>query len=104
MRGSRSPFAPENGAFPLWAILLGLAVFAGGIALGHRETADAVANPALWDDAAGRPLDYAGNILKCPDCGSILFWQERYRYQCDRCPTTLDAKYDSATGRIDFFR
>jgi hypothetical protein len=88
-----------------WWPLLFVAVFLLGSVTTCRDAATkAVHNAALWDDAQGHPLDHAGDGLKCQNCGGALCWQRGYAYSCQSCATTVQARYHSETGWIEFFR
>jgi len=50
-------------------------------------------------DAAGRPMDWAGDGLKCPECSGPLRYLRGHRYRCRQCG--LDAHARTIGTRID---
>ena len=53
-------------------------------------------------DACGRPLDWAGDGIKCPSCAGSLAWQRRHSYRCRGCDATIEARCHSTTREIVF--
>jgi len=104
MLETSGPSFPAKGVSVWWPMLFVGVFLLGSLATCRNAATEAVHNAALWDDAQGHPLDYAGDGLKCPACRGVLRWQRAYDYRCQACPTTLQARYHSETGQIEFFR
>lgn len=85
-----------------WAVLVGVALIAGGLVTCRQEAGKAINDASRWTDAQGRPLDWAGDGLKCPECGDVLLYQSGYEYRCRKCGLGIEARYDSVSGRITF--
>lgn len=39
----------------------------------------------VYKSAADKPLDWAGDGLKCSDCGGVLGWSAGHEYRCKNC-------------------
>jgi hypothetical protein len=79
---------------PLVLVVGMVAALTGGVSIAHHMTTSF--------DAAGRPLDWAGDGIKCPKCQASLSWQWRHRYRCRGCEANIEARCDSTTREITF--
>lgn len=90
-------------AVPFWPTLIGLALILGAAVTCRKQVGEVVNDAALWETADGRPLDNAGDGLRCPDCeGGILWWRQGYEYHCNKCGRTLRARYHFDTVVIEY--
>jgi hypothetical protein len=104
-----TPAAPEQPTpgrgVPLWVFLVAAALLIGVGAVCREQLADPHRAAAMFDDALGRPLDFPGQYVKCPDCPrGLLIWQEGYHYRCELCGVALQARVDVVTSRVEFAR
>lgn len=57
----------------------------------------------IYTDARGRPLDYAGNLLRCPHCRQgIGYHQDGYSYRCEVCSRVFVARLIDGGRGIQF--
>ncbi|HUQ70892.1 MAG TPA: hypothetical protein VM165_15290 [Planctomycetaceae bacterium] len=87
---------------PLLPAVIACALLLGAMVTCRKEAADAINDNRLWTRADGLPMDHAGNLLKCYECGSPAWFQDDHHYQCENphCRVNFEARYDSATGEI----
>lgn len=87
---------------PFWPTLIGLTLICGAAITCRKEAADAINDNSLWTRADGLPMDHAGNLLKCPNCGGVAWFQGDYRYRCEAqdCRLEFTARYRSETGEV----
>ena len=53
-------------------------------------------------DAAGRPMDWAGDGIKCPHCASPLTWLRAHEYRCSGCSRGVTARMSEDRSAILF--
>jgi hypothetical protein len=92
---------PETSAsVPFWTVLALGAVLFGALDTCRQEAADL----SNWTDCVGRPLDWAGDRLYCPDQDArhppdaTMYQFGKYRYRCITCGLVADVRRDLRTG------
>ncbi|MDZ4687553.1 MAG: hypothetical protein SH850_20980 [Planctomycetaceae bacterium] len=91
---------------PLLPTVIACALLLGAVVTCRKEAADAINDNHQWTRADGLPMDHAGNLLKCPDCGRSDWFQDDHHYRCENpdCRASFEARYDSTTGEIRMAR
>lgn len=97
----------EKRAVPVWVVVVGVAMIVGGAATCREQIGEAISDSSMWTRADGKPLDYAGDRLKCPLCADdgeqgVIVWQSGYLYRCERCGRDMEARMDDERTKIEF--
>lgn len=86
-----------------WSVPFPLILIAIAIGFGSCVVVQHFAKQEVFRDAAGRPLDWAGDKLICPHCDrNLLRYRGGYRYTCEGCGESVEVRYDSHTGENSF--